>query len=87
MSTLGERWFKMRGMASRGASGRLIIGPVNLTRVDLDYNWKVIGMAILWLGCRPTIEPITDECEIFFQKSRPRGKPLASRCLSMYRPL
>ena len=79
MATLAETWFKLEGMDVRGASGRIIIGPVHLTRVDLDFNWDVVGHAIVWSGCRPGIEPLTDAVGDFFQLSRPRGKPPCSR--------
>ncbi|CAE7258922.1 OGG1 [Symbiodinium sp. CCMP2592] len=43
MTTLAEVWGKLPGLAQRGASGRLIVGPVNLQRADLDFNWNVVG--------------------------------------------
>ena len=82
MATLAETWFKLPGMDTRGASGRLIVGPVNLKRADLDFNWKIVCEAIIWAGTRCSIEVLTDSVEDFFHMSRPRGKPPATRSLS-----
>ena len=79
MSTLAETWFNMPG--KRGAAGRLIIGPTDLKREDLDFNYDIVGQAILWLGVRPSIEVMTDAVADFFHMTRPRGKPAASRYL------
>ena len=78
-STLAETWRSLNGMEERGASGRLIVGPVNLQRVDLDFNWDIVGHAIVWSGCRPSIEPLADQVADFFQMTRPRGKAPCSR--------
>ena len=78
-TTLAAQWFQLEGLRERGASGRLIIGPVVLTRADLDFNYDVIAHAILWVGCRPGIEPLTDTVGEFLHMSRPRGRPPASR--------
>ena len=82
MATLAETWFNLPGLAERGASGRLIVGPVNLTRADLVFNWDVVAHAIVWAGCRPGIEPLTDSAEDFFQMSRCRGKAPTTRSLA-----
>ena len=82
MTTLAEVWGQLPGLAQRGASGRLIIGPVNLQRADLDFNWKVVGHAILWVGVRPSVEPLTDSVEDFFHLTRVRGCKPASRHLA-----
>ena len=79
MSTLAETWAKLPGVADRGASGRLIIGPINLQRADLAFNWNIVGHAIVWAGTRPGIEPLTDLVEDFFHMTRMRGRPPASR--------
>ena len=81
MSSLAEIWFNMPGMCERGAAGRLIIGPTDLKREDLDFNHDIVGQAILWLGVRPSIEVMTDAVADFFHMTRPRGKPAASRYL------
>ena len=62
-------------MDARGASGRLIVGPVNLKREDLDFNYLVVGRAIEWVGCRPSIEPLADAAGDFFHKTRVKGRP------------
>ena len=81
MATLAETWFKLPGLAERGASGRLIVGPVTVTRPDLDFNYDVVCEAMVWVGCRPGIEPLTDSVEDFFHMSRCRGCKPASRPL------
>ena len=81
MATLAETWAKLPGLAERGASGRLVIGPVSLQRADLSYNWNVVGHAIVWNGTRPGVEPLTDVVEDFYHMTRMRGKPPASRSL------
>ena len=79
MATLAETWFALPGMDVRGASGRLIVGPVKVQRPDLDFNWKIVGHAILWMGTRPGIDALTDCVEDFFHMSRCRGQKPASR--------
>ena len=86
MATLAETWCKLPGLEERGASGRLVVGPVKLGRPDIAYNWQIVGHAILWSGTRPGIEPLTDMVEDFFHMTRMRGKPPASRTLSAHTP-
>ena len=81
MATLAETWFKLPGLDERGAGGRLVIGPVRLGRQDLDFNYLIIAHSILWVGCRPGVESITDSVEDFFQMSRCRGRAPPSRVL------
>ena len=82
-ATLAETWFNLPGLSVRGASGRLVVGPVNLTRADLEYNWDIVGHAILWAGTRCGIDTLTDSVEDFFHMSRCRGKPPATRNLAV----
>ena len=78
-TNLAEAWLKIPGMDAIGASGRLIIGPVHLGRPDLSHNWRIISTSINWVGCRPSIEPLTDQVEDFFHMTRCRGKSPATR--------
>ena len=79
---LAESWLTLPGMDARGASGRLVIGPVHLGRQDLAFNWELIAMAINWVGCRPGIEPLTDQVEDYLHATRCRGKAPATRDLA-----
>ena len=81
MATLAEAWYKMEGMPERGASGRLVVGPTHLSRVDLDFNYDVIGVAIQWIGRRPSIEALADSVADFLHMSRCRARPPATRRL------
>ncbi|CAE7862616.1 OGG1, partial [Symbiodinium necroappetens] len=40
---------------------------------DLDFNYLVVGRAIEWVGCRPSIEPLTDAAADFFHATRVKG--------------
>ena len=82
MTSLAEVWASLPGLAERGASGRLVIGPVNLQRADLDFNWNITGHAILWVGVRPSVDPLADCVADFFHKTRVRGAKPASRHLA-----
>ena len=82
MSTLAEVWAGLPGLAQRGASGRLVIGPTNLQRADLDFNWNIVGHAILWVGVRPSVEPLADVVADFFHATRVKGCKPASRHLA-----
>ena len=84
MATLAEVWSKLPGLEERGATGRLIVGPVQLKRADLDFNWNIVGHAIVWVGTRVGIEPLTDVVEDFFHLTRCRGRPPASRDLALH---
>eukprot|EP00439_Symbiodinium_sp_Y106_P041290 s5246_g5.t1 len=77
MTSLAEVWAELPGIAARGATGRLIIGPVNLQRPDLDFNWNIVGHAILWVGVRPSVDPLADSVGDFFHLTRLKGaKPV-----------
>ena len=82
MASLAETWAQLPGIAQRGASGRLIVGPVNLTRADLDFNWNIVGHAILWVGVRPSVDPLADCVADFFHKTRVKGAKPPSRLLA-----
>ena len=72
-------WFKLGGLAERGAGGRLVIAPAALTRSDLDFNWDVVGTAILHMGTRSGVDQFQPHVEQFFSLARPRGaKPVTS---------
>ena len=71
---LAYHWFQLEGLPERAASGRLIIAPGKLTRADLDFNWDVIGTAMVKLGARGGVDRIQEDIELFFEKSRPKGK-------------
>ena len=86
MTTLAETWAQLPGIAQRGASGRLIVGPVNLQRADLDFNWNIVGHAILWVGVRPSVEPLADSVGDFFQLTRVKGAKPPSRLLARMMP-
>ena len=72
--SLAHAWFRLQDLPERGASGRLIVAPCALTRNDLDYNWEIIGTAILHHGTRTGVDVFQEEVELFFDLSRPRGK-------------
>ena len=79
MASLAEVWCEIPGMDARGASGRLVVGPVHLKREDLDFNYMIVGRAIEWVGCRPSIEPLTDAVADFFHATRVKGRTPATR--------
>ena len=82
MTSLAEVWAELPGIAARGATGRLIIGPVNLQRPDLDFNWNIVGHAILWVGVRPSVDPLADSVGDFFHLTRLKGAKPVSRHLA-----
>ena len=71
---LAYHWFQLEGLPERGAGGRLIVAPNKLTRSDLDFNYDVIGTAMQKLGARAGVDRIQEDVELFFEKSRPKGK-------------
>ena len=73
-SGLSYDWFKLEGLAERGAGGRLIIAPGVLTRADLDFNWDVVAVAMEYMGARPGVDQLQPEVDLFFQRSRQKGK-------------
>ncbi|OLP92876.1 hypothetical protein AK812_SmicGene25258, partial [Symbiodinium microadriaticum] len=85
MSTLAEVWAGLPGLAQRGASGRLVIGPTNLQRADLDFNWNIVGHAILWVGVRPSVEPLADVVADFFHAiAKKPHRPREQNILRLY---
>ena len=71
-SGLSYDWTQLEGLAERGASGRLIVGPGVLTRADLDFNWDVVATSMEYLGARPGIDQLQDEVQLFFQRTKMR---------------
>ncbi|CAE7867367.1 unnamed protein product, partial [Symbiodinium sp. KB8] len=71
---LSYDWFQLEGLAERGATGRLVIAPGVLTRPDLDFNWDVVATAMQHMGARPGVDKLQDEVDLFFQRSRQKGK-------------
>ena len=67
-------WFKLEGLAERGAGGRLIIAPGVLTRADLDFNWDVVAVAMEYMGARPGVDQLQPEVDLFFQRSPAEGQ-------------
>lgn len=78
-SGLSYEWFQLEGLSERGAGGRLVIAPGALTRPDLDFNWDVVALAMTYLGARPGVDRLQDEVDLFFQRSRQKGKKPVSR--------
>ena len=78
-SGLNYEWFQLEGLSERGAGGRLIVGPGVLTRADLDFNWDVIAKGMEYLGARPGVDNLQEEVELFFQRSRQKGKKPVTR--------
>ncbi|CAE7265699.1 unnamed protein product, partial [Symbiodinium microadriaticum] len=76
---LSYDWFHLEGLAERGATGRLVIAPGVLTRPDLDFNWDVVATAMQHMGARPGVDKLQDEVDLFFQRSRQKGKKPVSR--------
>ena len=73
-SGLSYDWFKLEGLAERGAGGRLIIAPGVLTRADLDFNWDVVAVAMEYMGARPGVDQLQPEVDLFFQRSPAEGQ-------------
>ena len=73
-ASLAQAWFDLDGMPERGAGGRLIVAPSKLVRRDLDFNWDVVGTAMKKVGARAGVDQLQEDVELFFEKSRPKGK-------------
>ncbi|CAE7709991.1 unnamed protein product [Symbiodinium sp. CCMP2592] len=78
-SGLSYVWFKLEGLSERGAGGRLVVAPATLTRQDLDFNWDIIARAMEYMGARPGVDQLQDEVDLFFQRSRQKGKKPVTR--------
>ena len=79
---LAKDWFELPGLCERGAAGRLIVAPSVLTRGDLDFNWDVVGAAMLKVGTRVGVDHLVDDIQRFFVLSRPKGKKPIDRYLA-----
>ena len=79
---LGQIWFDLPEMATRGAGGRIIVAGNALTRADVDFNWDIIAYAIKVLGVRPSVDALEEHVAQFFVLSRPKGKPKVASALS-----
>ena len=85
-SPVCEEWAKSDTLIARAGAGRLVLCPnEHLAREDLVTNEQVITPILKHLGLRTTIDQINEHVELFFEYSRPRGKPAFRRSLSKIR--
>ena len=80
--SLAQIWSEIPDLATRGASGRIILAGSHVTRADLDMNWEVIGHTVKALGSRPCVDHLEEVVADFFGKTRPRGKQEVARIMS-----
>lgn len=82
-SPVCEDWAKSDTLISRAGTGRFVLCPnEHLGREDLVTNEQVITPILKHLGLRTTIDQINEHVELFFEYSRPKGKPAIKRSLS-----
>ena len=75
-SPIVQAWLRNHILSNRGASGCLTLIPRDkLSRMDVLNNAECIIPILRFLGTRPTVDSISQEVNLFFQMSRPRGKP------------
>ena len=84
-SPVCQDWARSEALISRAGSGRLVLSPNDtLGREDLVTNEEVITPIFKHLGLRTTVDQINEHVGLFFEYSRPKGKPAIDRSMSKF---
>ena len=84
-SPVCQKWADSEALVSRASSGRLVLSPnESLGREDLVTNEEVITPILKHLGLRTTVDQIDEHVALFFEYSRPKGKPAINRSMSKF---
>ena len=84
-SPVCQKWAESEALVSRASSGRLVLSPnESLGREDLVTNEEVITPILKHLGLRTTVDQIDEHVALFFEYSRPKGKPAINRSMSKF---
>lgn len=84
-SPVCKDWAKSEALIARAGSGRFVLSPNDsLGREDLITNEEVITPILKHLGLRTTVDQIYEHVGLFFEYSRPKGKPAIPRSMSKF---